>query len=45
MAGFEIAGVVLGVVPLLISAVGTYDNVYRPFVTRYKDYKPALKSF
>ena len=45
MAGFEIVGVVLGVLPLLSSAVGTYDNVYRPFVTRYKDYEPALKSF
>jgi hypothetical protein len=45
MAGSEITGVVLGVLPLLISAVGTYDNVYRPFVTRYKDYEPALKSF
>lgn len=45
MSGFEISGVVLGVLPLLISAVGTYDNVYRPFVTRYKDYEPALKSF
>jgi hypothetical protein len=45
MSGFEIGGVVLGVLPLLISAVGTYDSVYRPFITRYKDYEPALKSF
>jgi len=45
MSGFEISGVVLGVLPLLISAVGTYDSVYRPFVTRYKDYEPALKNF
>jgi hypothetical protein len=45
MSGFEIGGVVLGVLPLLISAVGTYDSVYRPFVTRYKDYEGALKSF
>jgi hypothetical protein len=44
MAGFEIVGVVLGVLPLLSSAVGTYDNVYRPFVTQYKNYEPALKS-
>jgi hypothetical protein len=45
MSGFEIGGVVLGVLPLLISAVGTYDSVYRPFITRYKDYEPALRSF
>jgi hypothetical protein len=45
MSGFEISGVLLGVLPLIISAVGTYDNVYRPFVTRYKDYEPALKRF
>jgi len=45
MTGFEVVGVVLGVLPLLSSTIGTYDNVYRPFITQYKDYEPALKGF
>ncbi|KAL5330467.1 hypothetical protein ACEPPN_003995 [Leptodophora sp. 'Broadleaf-Isolate-01'] len=42
MSGFEAAGLVLGILPLLISAAEHYDNVLRPFKC-YKKFGGELK--
>jgi hypothetical protein len=42
MRGIEVVGLVLRVFPLVIDI---YDKVYRPFIDKYKDYKPAVKKF
>lgn len=39
-----VVGLVLGVLPLLVSAAEYYENVYRPF-SRYRGYEPELKEF
>ena len=44
MSGFEAAGVLLGVLPLLVSAIEHYDDVLRP-LQRFKDYAPELSRF
>lgn len=44
MSGFEAVGVVLGVLPLLVSAMEHYDDVLRP-LQRFKDYAPELSRF
>lgn len=44
MTGVEAAGLVLGVLPLLISAAEHYEDVFRPF-KRYRKYAPELKLY
>jgi hypothetical protein len=44
MSGFEVVGVVLGVIPLLISAAEHYDDVFKPF-KRFKKYAPELELY
>lgn len=39
-----VVGLVLGVLPLLVSAAEYYENVYRPF-SRYRGFEPELKEF
>jgi hypothetical protein len=44
MSGFEAVGVVLSVLPLLISAAEHYDDVFRPF-RRFKKCAPELEEY
>ena len=44
MTGFEIVGVVLGVLPLIISAIENYEKIIDPVVT-FKRYSKALQTF
>jgi hypothetical protein len=44
MSGVEALGIVLGVLPLLISAAEHWDNVLRPF-KRYRKFAPELDEF
>lgn len=44
MSGIEAAGLVLGVLPLLISAAEYYDTVTRPF-KRYRKFVPELELY
>ena len=44
MSGFEIAGVVLGVLPLIISAIEDYEKIVDPVVT-FRKYSKALQTF
>jgi hypothetical protein len=44
MSGIEVVGIVLGVVPLLISAIEHYDDILGPLVT-FRKYSIALRTF
>jgi hypothetical protein len=44
MSGFEVVGVVLGVLPLLISAAEHYEDVFKPF-KRFKTCAPELELY
>lgn len=44
MSGFEVLGVVLGVLPLLVSAAEHYEDICRPFV-RYRDFHKGVQRF
>jgi hypothetical protein len=44
MSGFEVVGVVFGVLPLLISAAEHYEDVFKPF-KRFKKCAPELELF
>lgn len=44
MSGVEVIGVVLGVLPLLISAAEHYEDVFKPF-KRFKKYAPELEQY
>lgn len=44
MSGFEIAGVVLGGLPLLIAAIEHYDDIVSPF-KRWRKFVPELELF
>lgn len=44
MSGAEAVGLVLGILPLLISAAEHYDDVFRPF-KRYRRFAPELESY
>ena len=44
MSGFEIVGVVLGVLPLIITAIEDYEKIVGPIIT-YRQYSKALKTF
>lgn len=45
MSGAEaVAGLVLGVLPLLVAAAEHYEDIFRPF-TRYRKYAQELKKF
>jgi hypothetical protein len=44
MAGVEVAGFVLGVLPLLISAAEHYEDVFKPF-KRYRKFAPELELY
>jgi hypothetical protein len=44
MSGFEATGVVLGVLPLIISAIENYEKIIDPIVI-YRSYSKALKTF
>ena len=44
MAGFEAVGVVLGVLPLIVSAVEHYDDALKPIV-RYRHFSSKSKQF
>jgi hypothetical protein len=44
MSGFEVVGVVLGVLPLLISAAENYEEVFKPF-KRFKRCAPELELY
>jgi hypothetical protein len=44
MSGFEVVGVVLGVLPLVISAIENYEKIIDPIIT-YRKYSRALKTF
>ena len=44
MSGFEVTGIVLGVIPLIISAVENYEVTFQPFVT-YCRYSKELREF
>ena len=44
MSGFEIVGVVLGVLPLIISAIEDYEKIVDPVVT-FRKYSKALQTF
>ncbi len=44
MSGFEVVGVVFGVLPILISAAEHYEDVFRPF-KRYKKFAPELEEY
>ena len=44
MSGFEIVGVVLGVLPLIISAIEDYEKIIDPVVT-FRKYSKALQTF
>ena len=44
MSGLEGLGIALGILPLLVSAIEHYEDVFRPF-HRYKDFAPQLARF
>jgi hypothetical protein len=44
MSGIEAIGLVLGVLPLLVSVIEHYDDVFRPF-RRFKEYAPEFARF
>ena len=44
MSGFKAVGLILGLVPLLISAAEHYEDVCRPF-TRYRDFHKSVQRF
>lgn len=44
MSRLEVVGVVLAVVPLVISGIKNYENVIDPIVT-FRKYSKALKTF
>ncbi|KAH0559285.1 hypothetical protein GP486_004201 [Trichoglossum hirsutum] len=44
MSGFEVAGVVLGVLPLVVSAIENYERILGPVIT-YRKYSKELKTF
>ncbi|KAF4621929.1 hypothetical protein G7Y89_g14415 [Cudoniella acicularis] len=44
MSGMEVVGLILGILPLMISAAEHYDDVIRPF-KRYKNYSAEVKRF
>ena len=44
MTGIKVAGLVLGVLPILISALEHFDNVGRPF-SRYRNFTPEVRRF
>lgn len=44
MSGIEAVGLVLGVLPLLISAAEHYDDVIKPF-KRYRKFAPELENY
>ena len=44
MSGFEVVGVVLGVLPLIITAIEDYEKIIGPIVT-FRQYSKALKTF
>jgi hypothetical protein len=44
MSGFEVVGVVLGVLPLLISTAEHYNDVFKPF-KRFKRCAPELELY
>lgn len=44
MSGSEVVGVVLGVLPLLISAAEHYEDVFKPF-RRFKKCAPELEMY
>ncbi len=44
MSGLEVVGVVLGVLPLLISAAEHYEDVFKPF-KRFKKCAPELELY
>jgi hypothetical protein len=44
MTGVEAAGLLLGVLPLMISAAEHYDDISRPF-RRYLKFAPELKLY
>ncbi|KAL8785152.1 MAG: hypothetical protein Q9195_008744, partial [Heterodermia aff. obscurata] len=44
MSGFEIVGVVLGVLPLIISTIEDYEKIVDPVVT-FRKYSKALQTF
>ena len=43
MTGFEVVGVVLGILPLIISAIEHYNDIVDPIVT-YRKYSTALQT-
>ncbi|KAK4691719.1 hypothetical protein P7C71_g5342, partial [Lecanoromycetidae sp. Uapishka_2] len=44
MSGFEVVGVIFGVLPLIITAIEDYEKIVGPIVT-YRQYSKALKTF
>lgn len=44
MSGIEGIGIALGVLSLLVSSIGHYEDVFRPF-QRYKDFAPEVSRF
>src|SRR6266511_3978537 len=44
MSGVEVAGLVFGVLPLIVSAVGNYEAAFRPFLT-YSRHCKELRDF
>jgi hypothetical protein len=44
MSGFEVLGVVLGLLPLLISAGEHYEDVYQPFL-RYRHFSKEVERY
>lgn len=44
MSGLEVLGVVLGLLPLVISAAEHYEDVCQPF-TRYRDFHKGVQRF
>ena len=44
MSGFEVVGVVFGVLPLIITAIQEYERIIDPVIT-YRQYSKAVKTF
>ena len=44
MSGFEVVGVVFGVLPLIITAIEDYEKIVGPIIT-FRQYSRALKTF
>jgi hypothetical protein len=44
MSGMEAVGLVLGILPLIISAAEHYEDAFKPF-KRYKKFAPELQLY